>query len=575
MKRAASVASGADIHREWRDLLGDTRYGSLRAHCSAFEAILKVDRAFIPWNHQKIAALLNILREEESTPQKVQRLWKSIKWGSDAFGLLNPEEVRTLATKKDAVRNDLVTTVLAPQRRANTPQIEDIMALERGATFPGPLGDQYAAAIFRFQAGCSGRYDDIQHTQPGTFKLTGDTIEFTAWQTKVTGPLTQQRPMPLIAVLHSFSGSEWWHVIMKTQKTLARCPDFKDMDYLLPTPTKCRTGLIARPCGRDKALRWMRLILASQLKTQLPQALRLSGGHQDKAIPQSPDATDLTPVRAALATVDAQQMDTEPRQKPLRVAPTIWTFRTAAEVDAYVRRITLPSLRVWLADLAYQAGVSRENRRYIGRWASESTADTYTREHRTVIKSIWATVTEVPIPPSRSVPVDLQHQDWGLSAPAPQQQPEVVDADADFIIVKPIEIDAFDEPAEPIPVRIMADLVQPALGGPLTVGMNMKRTGKNHKFMVHLFKTSSEAIGCSWRPRPDQWTVLSNLDYHNEPAEYQQCRFCFRLHDFPKTWSSVSDAASKHSATSDSEGSDQSLLDSENDTASDEEAVRL
>ena len=59
--------------------------------------------------------------------------------------------------------------------------------------------------------------------------------------------------------------------------------------------------------------------------------------------------------------------------------------RPASEIT----RLTLASFRVWIADLAYQANIEREKRRYIGRWAQESTADTYTREHRQVICNIW------------------------------------------------------------------------------------------------------------------------------------------------------------------------------------------
>ena len=78
--------------------------------------------------------------------------------------------------------------------------------------------------------------------------------------------------------------------------------------------------------------------------------------------------------------------------------------------QAEAARQTLPGLRVFMADQAYKAGVSRDQRRYIGRWANESMADTYTRDHRRVITNIW---TEVMKQEERSgkeyIPEDLDH----------------------------------------------------------------------------------------------------------------------------------------------------------------------
>ncbi len=47
-----------------------------------------------------------------------------------------------------------------------------------------------------------------------------------------------------------------------------------------------------------------------------------------------------------------------------------------------------------MPDLAYRAGVNKDRRRCLGRWAFDNTADVYTREHRTVISDIWAEVLE-------------------------------------------------------------------------------------------------------------------------------------------------------------------------------------
>ena len=51
--------------------------------------------------------------------------------------------------------------------------------------------------------------------------------------------------------------------------------------------------------------------------------------------------------------------------------------------------MSLHGLRVWAAEMAYQAQVPRDLRRYIGHWSQEKTADTYTREHAKIVTQIW------------------------------------------------------------------------------------------------------------------------------------------------------------------------------------------
>ena len=57
--------------------------------------------------------------------------------------------------------------------------------------------------------------------------------------------------------------------------------------------------------------------------------------------------------------------------------------------QALAQKQTLSGLRVFMADLAYRIQVPRDLRRYIGRWASDSMADIYTRDHREVVVKIW------------------------------------------------------------------------------------------------------------------------------------------------------------------------------------------
>ena len=69
--------------------------------------------------------------------------------------------------------------------------------------------------------------------------------------------------------------------------------------------------------------------------------------------------------------------------------------------DALLRRgvdpehfhdLTWHSFRVFIPDCAFQLGISRDQRRYLGNWMTESTADVYTREKRNVVVKVWKAV---------------------------------------------------------------------------------------------------------------------------------------------------------------------------------------
>jgi hypothetical protein len=56
--------------------------------------------------------------------------------------------------------------------------------------------------------------------------------------------------------------------------------------------------------------------------------------------------------------------------------------------------MTLHGLRLWTAEMAFQTQVPRDLRRYIGHWSQENTADTYTREHSSIITKTWTHIFE-------------------------------------------------------------------------------------------------------------------------------------------------------------------------------------
>ena len=80
-------------------------------------------------------------------------------------------------------------------------------------------------------------------------------------------------------------------------------------------------------------------------------------------------------------------------------------------------RHTLSEWRVYMPEESYKAGISKERRAYLGRWAGENMADTYTRDHRTVVCGIWHEVLGLGESISRApapVPVNLAHSYYDL-----------------------------------------------------------------------------------------------------------------------------------------------------------------
>ena len=99
-----------------------------------------------------------------------------------------------------------------------------------------------------------------------------------------------------------------------------------------------------------------------------------------------------------------------------------------------VSKMTLHGLRLWAAEMAYQTKVPRDLRKYIGHWSQEETADTYTREHASIITKIWAHIFDqydsADLRPGDR-PVDPSHEEYmgedvGTAAPLPTRQEEAL-----------------------------------------------------------------------------------------------------------------------------------------------------
>ena len=187
----------------------------------------------IPWTEKSVRSLLSNLHKEECTPNYIQQAWDTLKWFSTKFQTLDVTATHRLAAKKKWLQETLVSTASTPQRKAVVPAKEVILALEQGAAAGGAdprrkgqiareAIDAFILGMVRFQVGSSARFNDLQHTSPSTMKVTSNTIEMMAWQTKTASAFRiKKNPVPLIAPKLSLSGVDWWTEWSKTLTQLA------------------------------------------------------------------------------------------------------------------------------------------------------------------------------------------------------------------------------------------------------------------------------------------------------------------------------------------------------------------
>ena len=263
-------------HEEFLHLLGDARFSTLRQRCLALEKLKKHGGLQIPWTEKSVRSLLSNLHKDECTPNYIQQAWDTLKWFSTKFQTLDVTATHRLASKKKWLQETLVSTATTPQRKAVVPAKEVILALEQGAAACGAdprrkgqvareAIDAFILGMVRFQVGSSARFNDLQHTSPSTMKITSNTIEMMAWQTKTASAFRiKKNPVPLIAPKLSLSGVDWWTEWSKTLTLLSSLERFQDMDYLIPTLSKDFQGVIPRPSTSDRGLRWLKEALVRQ-----------------------------------------------------------------------------------------------------------------------------------------------------------------------------------------------------------------------------------------------------------------------------------------------------------------------
>ena len=522
-----------DLATEIKHLFGTTRFRTIRVHCLNLEHILKHGIS-LPWTEDALRQLLNVAKDAEMTTSRLSQMWRTVAWLAKRFGALMPDSLDRLVRKKESIMDTLVSTAVAPQKKAAVPSLSVIIALEQGLHNTAlPLAIRFILGIARFMAGSSARFNDIQHCRPKDFYVTSNSMEVLAWQTKTTGLSgSRRKPCPLIAPQWSFTGLKWWATLMSILEKMSGHPALQSMDFAIPTVGRELKGFIARPCSYSRALRW--------LKEALYHVCR----RED-------------------------------------VLPLTWH-----------------SMRVFMPDCAFQAQIPPEQRQYLGNWAAASTADVYTRDKRNVVCQIWEQVcgrmSTIQVDGRRMAREDLKHPDYLLQQELEPSQDFTTPKKAMASEASsPGSWQVVSVSATPSPPtgtfgpeqgkagkehdQLQADMV-PEPRGPLTVVCRVVGKSSNSKCVVHLFDTEGKGIGCGWKPNSDKFKFLTSEDIGAEPDLYSQCIKCFKYHTWPSTWQTSHSKPEEDSGFNGSSSSDSScgsLTDDSVDTDSDKEQITL
>ena len=322
---------GDNEEQEFHDLLADTRFRTLRQRCLVLEQMLKWDLP-IPWKESNVRELLNRLRAQEVTPHKLQLCWDTLRWFAKKFGLLAVQEEHRLLQKKQ-------TAVVQPARKAKVPPKEVIWALEEGAAgvplLPGAHSPQEKGAY--------------APRELDTFIL--GIVRYQVGCSARFNDLQHTAPSTLKHTTTTLEFSAW------QTKTVSAARIRKH-----PVPLICPKYSFTGHAWWQPLLTWW---------------TRLSKH------PSFEESDYLIPT----ISKDGMGFIARPADRTLR-----WLK------DALGRRgvppelfqdLTWHSFRVFIPDCAFQLGISRDQRRYLGNWMTESTADVYTREKRNVVVKVW------------------------------------------------------------------------------------------------------------------------------------------------------------------------------------------
>jgi hypothetical protein len=272
------------------------------------------------------------------------------------------------------------------------------------------------------------------------------------------------------------------------------------------------------------------------------------------------------------------------RPEPLRSGTALKWYRDILVMGGLpieeAKRQSLAGLRVFMPELAYQTGIPRDRRRYLGRWLAENMADTYTREHRTVIGGIWKQALEFDkdLPDNDMAPTELTAKHYDLdpddtdyrkplaegtgpasaaSSPPPEEsalpnwpggvpytvepiplQDEISEGwslEKDGSLTTPPGFDGdLEDKEEQTPRRTPADLVTKKQGGPLKIIVNEHTYRMMRK--AHLLRPTLVTV-CGYRPKPGKTFPCDDVaDWIKEVVAVEPCKTCFRFFTVPTDW---------------------------------------
>ena len=253
--------------------------------------------------------------------------------------------------------------------------------------------------------------------------------------------------------------------------------------------------------------------------------------------------------------------------------------------------LTWHSFRVFIPDCAFQLGIPRTQRQYLGNWLTESTADVYTREKRNVVVSIWdkvgSRVHSLNMGPGRLRREDLDHPDWedkveqveDLDEPVPlaRESPQGTSPQKST----PGSEGSWEQVGSLLPDPpsgtgfVKRQLFKVPAHGGLRVIVSTTKTSGTGQYRLHLINQEGVAVGCGWRPNTSNIEDILPEDYHRDPLSYGKCARCFKHHEFPEDWGMDSRAVDDAQVDSSSSVDSDSETDDSVDTGSEAEGVCL
>ena len=443
-------------NRELIDIVAATNWNTIRTHVTSHRAILKALPGIHPFKDEGLRAMLNHTREHNLKPTVPKRWLQAASWICRTMGAPDYTKDPRIHTKLHTIREHLTDHLATSTSKAHAPPLSVLEALEHAATTHDNTYERHAASCFRWILGASARYADAQHTNLSTYLHTPDTLELTAWKTK---------PRDIIA------------------------------SRATPTPLIC-------PKESPNGVPWWDAFQNFITSTSHDPRLK----DRDYLLP--------TPGPAFRSWLPLPC----PNNKALRILRTL--LHHEGLDPSITTKITLPSLRLFLPNLAYAMNVPRTERQIIGRWAHESTADTYTRDHREVITKLWRQclprAADLATEVSPLLPIDLNdpHYTQEDAEEPPPKRP-----------TKP------STTTGPLPMDEATHLP----GYPFTIVLPIAKTQRPLKF--HITNSDGLCVGHKYTPKPSAYRdVQSADDWRSVHDQFPHCHYCFKTLTPPSSW---------------------------------------